>query len=677
MYRPGYGVLTSVLFVLGLLALLRAWLAPRIPPLPENRMGREHDEFLREGRFEPINWKSLSLASFAEARREGRPVLLVIGTPSSAIGQNLDHIAFRDPEVAAYLDRRFACMRIDGAAHPEWLNAMWPLTRLSVRFQPDLQLWALDGEGRVFDFYGRMTGDENFSVPSLLGTLIRFRHDYDDLSDLSSIAILARQSRDLDRLSESATRTPMPLSLYTESLKALARRGNQSPKYAALTPFVWRYLAMAGETKYARDEVDRILRSPMRDLLDGGFFHTMLTTDPPTVEFDKQAVENADTMLALAQIDAMGYDPLAREAAVSVWQYLAVFAHNRYGFVYGQLSQDVLRLRSRRYSVSAKRLRDSVGPELRQWGVAELGLDVAKYRQAVPFLQRATAVDARVKETMQALAATAGPPAPTVEVGLADVGFTCAARAIQTARLWGDNARLTQAVDWLDAMESLRTGADILRGSRQNGEPGYLGDYLAYADARLQDYLATGRVPAFEQGLRVLQRARALFRGSRPGLFLLKRRAAQMPIVGLDVPELADNERESCTARAVRLMMAYGRLLGDTPAGIDLRREALTAVRVFGPLAAPGQDASAGFFCAAAGALDGTYAIVIGPDSQPLADSLQAALPNRLVAAAHGPVHPELQDKNAGIYIMGAKAEGPFTLAEARARLSPFLRTGS
>jgi uncharacterized protein YyaL (SSP411 family) len=677
MDRSGYSVFTSVAAVLCLFAVATKLLAPRIPPRPINRMGKERDEYLRQGRRQQVDWRTVTADSAAEARRSGKPILLLIAVPTSRLGTYLDREVFTDPEVAGYLQRNFTCMRVDAAVHPEWLNALWPLNRLDNWFQPDFQMWALDSEGRPFRVVARQTGDEDLSVSAMLPLLFNIHRQFDSLSGGSTNGLMTQAS------DQGALRSPVyqPIVRFDDySHKLLASMNDSdatgpSKRFVTLTPQVLRYLLAIGDIAAYEASVRAIVRSPMYDLLDGGFFTTLIRGNVDYVEFDKQTSLNADMMFSLALGERLSSDRSIHRAAESCWRYLSNYARSSNGFVQGQFGEEGPKHRSRRYSVSTRRCRESLDPAFQTWARQNLGLEVMRFPQAVPFLEQDVIADSRTYQVMDQLRATPGSPPVTVEAGLADISLSATARAIQCARLWRNNNRLTLARSWLQELENLRVGNDVRRRlfDDQAGL-GYLGDYLAYADARLQAFLTTGKPWSFNQGLAVLKRADALFDTKSPGVYDISRPDQVLPFANLSVPEIADNLHESCTARVVRLMWNYGRLLGPSKPGDYFRNIARSAVHHFSIPATGGGTYTAAFFVAAAAVRDPAMAIAVGPDALNLANQLYRLIPTRLVAPALGPVRPDLQKRAPGIYIVDTNVVGPMTISEAARRLGPILR---
>lgn len=676
MQKPGFGVVTSVVTALCVIGFVATLLRPRIPAVVANRMSSEHAEFLRQGENEAIDWKTMTKASMAEARRAGKPILLVIGTPTSHVAYVLDQQAFADREVAGYLRRNFYCIRVDGAGSPAWLNAFLPFKRLSLGFQCDLQIWALDPTGMPFDYLVRSLPDQSFDERAMLPILIDLRNKFDALSNHHASKDNPQRA-EADELQALAP-TAVPFGEYSKNLLQTldpAAGGFALQGIASASPMSWRYLMMTGRAGEMEVAFQTTLHSPLVDLLDGGFFHTMLNgPNERWVEFDKKPVENAEAMLTLAQANAISPDHNKLETVEATWNYLVKFGRTKGRFVAGQYGPENPLHRSDRYSFASSRLRESVSPQVHDWAINNLGLNVAHFPQAVPFRQTEKATGMPLMLALEDMRDAGGPDPKVAEPGLADINLTCTARAIQTARILGSHDRVDQAVAWLEDLEVLRDGDDIYSSTEMDRPTlGYLGDYLAYADARLQDYLTNGHVRSFDMGLAVLRRARQLFTGLRPGVLVLNNPKRPWALPNTSFPEVADNLHEACTARVIRLLLAYGRLLGDTPEGVEMQTEAHAAAALFGQVAVKGGPMAAGFFCAAAEDADRAFALAVGPEAQQEADALARRIPTRLIAPALGSVRQDFQRRAPGIYIIRDGVQGPFSLKEAVKNLSPFL----
>jgi len=679
MDKPGFGVVTSVVTALCLIGFVATALRPRIPVVVANRMSREKAEFMRQGQSEGIDWKTGSKASFAEARRVGKPIFLLIGTPTSRVGHILDEQAFSDREVAGYLRRNFYCIRVDGASNPAWLNAYLPLKRVVLGFQPDLQIWILDPMGVPFDYLARSNPDQEFDEMAMLPALIDLRNKFDALGNHHA-GKDNFQRAEIQELGNLISR-PAPFREYADALMKSFDHGSGGFALQGLSstsPLAWRFLLLVGKVDKMDIAFQATLHSPLADLRDGGFFHTLVNgSGGRWVEFDKKPVENAEAMLSLAQANAISPDIERQHLVDETWDYLVRYARKDGSFAAGQHGPENPLHRSDRYSFASSRLRESVSPEVHDWAVENLGLDVARFPQAVPFRHTANANGMPLMLALDDIRDAGGPEPQLAEPGLSDVNLTCAARAIQTARILGSRDRLEQAAQWLEDFEAVHIGDDVLTQKDSDTQPpGYLGDYLAYADARLQDYLSSGRAQSFEMGLGVLRQAEKLFAGSRPGVFVLNNPKRGWPFPNTSVPEITDNLHEACTARMIRLLLDYGRLIGDKDEGAAMLASAHEAATLFGSVAVNGGPTTAGYFCAAAEDADRAFAVAVGPDALLIADTLARRIPTRLVAPAIGSIRRDLQKRSPGIYIVRDGVEGPFTIDQAQAKLGEFLNVG-
>jgi len=682
MRRLSFSVVTGVTAALCAVGFVSRALRPSLPQPPTNAMADAPDPFLRDARFHQIRWRPLSSETLAESRRAGRPILLLVGTPASRLGRIMDEGAFADRQVASYLARHFTCLRVDGFAQPEWSNALLPVTRLQLGFLPDWQMWFLDPAGNVVGFLVRSDINENFDARILMQVLINARTRYERSLDRPNEQAPSAQRVDEQLLEQQTGAAAIPFSAYRSAILeriGATYGGFSSGGLRPLTPLAWRYLALTGEIGALRRAIDPLLTSPQYDPMDGGFYHVgRITPDGLRVELDKLTRENADAMHALALAGVLADEPVYRDFAEDTARFLGT-ARLQGWLAAARVGTEGPRQRSPRSSFGPLRLRRALPDEAdRAWAETYLGLDISENPQALPFLTETwlkTAPSRRLSSVLVRLRGSA-PPAVLAGARYSDVNLSAIARRIEVARIWGDQDRLQTASLDLDQAREVAIGADVRRQIGIEQAPiGYLGDYLAFADAMLQDYLATGRVPSFESGLRTLRRAQTLFAGKRPGEFVL---ATSLPgraaLPNSNMPEIADNLRESCTAQMIRLSLAYGRLVPPNE-GLELLRPAFAAVNRFAAIATIDPVATAGYLGATTEAVDETYAVTVGPNAQEMADELFRAVPTRLIAPAFGPVRPDLQRRGPGIYVLNGTIQGPLTAEQAIRLLPRFRRT--
>lgn len=679
MFKPSFSVVTFVLIVFALLAFMHHWFVGLVPPVNSNALAVSHQKFLATAGHEAIAWHSLEKNTFKKARTSEKPILLVIGTSSSRLGQEFDSKAFDDVDTAQYVNLNFFCIRIDGYEHPEWLNAILPLSRLRMGLVAGYQAWTLDADGHVLSFIGRSYRNEQIDTYALYKNLVAARRQFDLLkvrpSEQSSSHDM--QAADLRYVADHPATSWPSLQAYAETLGSRYDRrfgGFPDADFQRLFPNAWRFLAIYGNKKVLSDSLSPLLTSKLLDVQEGGFFRVGLTRNVSQIEFDKGTRQNAEMMLTLALQGQLESDPFYVELAKRTFDWLLVSASRNVVLAACQDDDSNPQGRSPRLSFPTWRMHEVFSSADRDWVSNHLGLVPMNNIQMVPYLKsRNDLLDDpetfnRIVGLMRAASTT---QVAFNDAGYVDVNGHSVARMLEVARLWGDQGRMDSLKPLLTRLATFGDKNDLIHWAKDESSLlGYLGDYLALADTFLQQYLATGDVALIGEGLHYLNLARKFFQGSRPGILNLSRDADQMGgFQSLCVPELEDNLCESCTAQAIRLEMAYGRLTSDTDGGQDLLRSARQSTAIFADLALMGGPDTGGYFCAAAEVLDDRYAAVVGPNAPALADALVRKVPTRFVVPLAGPYRKDLQSRGPGIYIIGSDVQGPYTVEEAAEKL--------
>jgi uncharacterized protein len=689
--RLNFEVVTLVLTLLVGLGLTATLMQPHIPQREPSGTS-DLPEFLREGARHDIRWYRMDEAAFSEARRQNRPILLVIGGSWSRLARQVDEQVFSTPDIQNYIARNYIAIRVDAMERPEWLNAFLPVSRARQGFLVGFQCWLLDSRGRMYDLISRSEASPLLDRGEFLNALIGGRQRFDamvrtpELADPPGLA----QRADLEMIGMSS---PEVLPNFRSHLAAVlqegdpeaggfVRRGFQIPN-----PNAWRFLAMVGNEDALRRSLDPALASSWVDVLDGGFFRLSTRPDWQLIEFDKLAVQNADMMLTLALAGRLTGDRFYRHLAERTFDSLSgefvAEGFVRAARIWNQTSMS----RSARASFAPRVLR-GLFPEGsdREWLRTHLGMVVEVNPQMTPRYVRPEVIWEQPDRLESVLKVLRGAGTePRFSGGeLLDVNGHVAARMFEVARLWDDSDRLAVAGALFDRLDAFRVRDSVVHGLRPPSRGyAYLGDYLAYADAALQDFLASGRVASLEMGLPVLQRALFLFQGPLPGWYRFGLAGGgRLEPQDVHSPEIADNLCESATARLVRLCLAYGRLYlrpaaeeTEAQQGLELLRIAYAATSLFAPVSTAAASPFSGYFCAVAALADDAHAFTVGRNAVAEANVLARRVPVRLVAPAIGPVRVDLQDRAPGVYIVrGGDLEGPLSVDEAAGRMGPTFR---
>jgi uncharacterized protein YyaL (SSP411 family) len=439
--------------------------------------------------------------------------------------------------------------------------------------------------------------------------------------------------------------------------------------------------------------LDPILLSPVTDIVRGGFFGFRRVRGLKVVDFDQVTTMNGEMADVLAEASSVCSDPFYRFFAARTFDMVVRDLMDDKLFDACRLSDQGPKSRSDSASYPSSRTDRAISPGESSWAQERLGLSEGANPQMVPHLtSRGLLSDPNLPDVLQALASVPAPPTMNGGAGCLDVTGHTAACLLRCARILGDHDRLVKVLDTIDALEQFRRKSDVIHLApdtdpssppRPATDPvvagTYLGDYLAYADAELQDFLCTGRVASFENGLTVLKSA--VDRFSLPGtdgVFVqgFGHDPDWLPS-NIQTPEVVDEVRESCTAQMIRMLEDYGRMLGPGTDGARMLDLASKAVNRCPTGTAGGSSRLAGLYISAAGFADPQCAFAVGPHAQELADQLFRLRPSRLVAPAIGPVRPRLQGRKPGVYVAnGSIVAGPYTVQEAAALMPPTYQVG-
>src|SRR4051794_17105358 len=102
MQKPSFGVVTGVVTILAVIGFLSRYLGDQIPNGPENKLAGETPEFLAQASHAQVDWRTLTEETFSEARRQDKPIMLVVGSACSFTGRVADRLVFQAKEVRGF-----------------------------------------------------------------------------------------------------------------------------------------------------------------------------------------------------------------------------------------------------------------------------------------------------------------------------------------------------------------------------------------------------------------------------------------------------------------------------------------------------------------------------------------------------------------------------------------------
>jgi uncharacterized protein YyaL (SSP411 family) len=276
-----------------------------------NRLVHEPSPYLRQHAHDPVDWYPWGEDAFARARAEDRPVLLSIGYSTCHWCHVMARESFRDPEVAAFMNREFVNVKVDREERPDVdaiymaaLQAMtgsggWPLTMaLTPSREPFFG-------GTYFPPNDR-PGTPSFTrvLTSLVAAWRTRRSDVE-----ASAAELSSALRRLAAPPVQGDGASLAVQdLYGEALRRLARLEDHAngglggaPKFPSHEAL--RLLLESPEEAaqgVALRALDAMSRGGICDQLGGGFFRYAVDAAWQVPHFEKMLYDNAGLLRAYA-----------------------------------------------------------------------------------------------------------------------------------------------------------------------------------------------------------------------------------------------------------------------------------------------------------------------------------------------------------------------------------------
>ncbi|HWA82922.1 MAG TPA: DUF255 domain-containing protein, partial [Fimbriimonadaceae bacterium] len=279
MYKPSFAVVSGVVVVLAILAFLSKLVTGLIPEGPANNLAVENAEFLVQASHEEIDWHTLTEDTFAYARKQEKPIMLVVGSACSPTGRAADKIVFPSKEVRGFLARNFVCVRVDVMARPEFVNAFLPLSRAVIinggrlAIPPDYQVWFLDPKGYLFGYAAETVQGRPLDPRAFLADLEDAADRYDRIQS-GKFSPGEDQHRDLQVLAGQVQPAAPDIAGFANFLSLSSPTGEGGfpiNGFQRLWPSAWTFLLLVGDYGVYSRSILPCLQSPQVDVLDGGF----------------------------------------------------------------------------------------------------------------------------------------------------------------------------------------------------------------------------------------------------------------------------------------------------------------------------------------------------------------------------------------------------------------------
>jgi uncharacterized protein YyaL (SSP411 family) len=484
-----------------------------------NRLAQETSPYLLQHADNPVHWQPWDEAALAEARREGKPILLSIGYSACHWCHVMAHESFEDPEVAAAMNAHFVNIKVDREERPDldqiYQAAHALLTRRSGGW-PLTMFLTPDGEpffgGTYYPKRGRL------GLPGLLDLLPRIATAFHE----QGAAIAEQNARLREALASHEPRpaddATLPRQAAATALAGLKRSFDpvhggfgSAPKFPhpVELEFCLRAHAEAGDAEaldVVRTTLAAMAAGGIHDQLGGGFCRYSVDAQWAIPHFEKMLYDNGLLLGLYADLARVTGDARCAETARGIVGWMDREMRSSDGAFYSSLDADSEGEEGRFYVWTQPEFRAALSADEHAVAAPFYGLDGApnfeghawNLRIAVPLEDVAATLGISLPDAQSRIVAARGAlfaaRATRVRPGLDDkvltswnalaiAGLARAARALDEPR-WADLARAA-----LDALRrtAWRDGrlCATRRGERAAGN-GFLDDYAFLLAALLE-----------------------------------------------------------------------------------------------------------------------------------------------------------------------------------------------
>jgi uncharacterized protein YyaL (SSP411 family) len=282
--------------------------------------------YLQDHASGDIDWRTWGDAALKRARKEDRPVLLMLGRAGEPRHLELERGFLAEDDMAPVIAHEYVPVLVDRDERPDLAD----LLALQAR---------LDGEPSAEEIEGTLVAILTPEMrpllvrpasPDVAGYLLRFaleyrahRADADERAAIRLAALEAAQTPEAPAAPLSAQTTRAALTAAVEGFDR--ERGTFAQRPARL-PLAALRLGLAEAERAGRQDalsfatraLEALARSGVHDHVGGGFFHKTADPDYNLPRFEKRLADNALLLDAFVRAHALTGKRLLREAACGI-----------------------------------------------------------------------------------------------------------------------------------------------------------------------------------------------------------------------------------------------------------------------------------------------------------------------------------------------------------------------
>ncbi|MGB2710842.1 MAG: thioredoxin domain-containing protein [Conexibacter sp.] len=364
-----------------------------------NALAHETSPYLLQHKDNPVDWRPWGAAALAEARERDVPLLISIGYSACHWCHVMEHESFEDPDVAAYMNERFVCVKVDREERPDvdaiYMDAVqaitgrggWPLNAFATPEQ--VPFYA----GTYFPPQPR------HGMPSWRQVLEAIAQAWDERRS----EIRAQSERMAAHLGATAriepTATMADPGLLDDASAAIERSADplhggfgEAPKFPQ--PSAIELLLIRGRETTALEALRAMARGGIYDQLGGGFARYAVDAAWVVPHFEKMLYDNA--LLARAYLHGwqVSGEPLLRQVCCETLDWALRELRGEEGGFAAALDADSEGVEGKFYVWSLDELRGALGDvALADVAIAHFGASAAGNFEGVNVLVRTADAD--------------------------------------------------------------------------------------------------------------------------------------------------------------------------------------------------------------------------------------------------------------------------------------------
>ena len=499
-----------------------------------SRMADASSAYLRSAAHQPVDWYPWGADAFEAARRADRPLLLDIGAVWCHWCHVMDHESYEDPQVAAYLNQQFVCLKVDRDERPD-VDARYQRAVQAITGQGGWPLTAfLTPDGEVF-FGGTYFPPEGQhgrpGFRTVLEQVHRFWQEHRDraLQQAASLrnVLEARADRAAPGPVTAATLLTAERNILGECDPAYGGFGS-APKFPHPGTLRWLLTRWvdggSGQLRHVAEDALRAMgRGGIHDQLAGGFHRYSVDRQWIIPHFEKMSYDNSELLRAYAWAGVVTGDAEHLAVARGIVRWVrSDLAHPGAGYATSQDADigpedDGSHFTWTRDELAGLLDADQLDLVLRRFGVGTAGAMPHDPKRNVLFLARSPEelaadtnrsvgeVERHLADAITVLAASraARRPVPTIDrTRYVSWNAMMAGALLNAAPVLRDGWAREHALATLDWLRQV--GGNGRLPHRVGGTDGLLEDQVHTADAAIDAFEATGDAAYLEWAVAIM-----------------------------------------------------------------------------------------------------------------------------------------------------------------------------